>query len=92
MSKPYTDVFNKPLSREDVTLAVRVILQSNQTTAGVLQRKLRWGYGKILRVYELLEDAGVVSPPGSNKMHSLLLRKEPEAINAALRQLKKGTK
>lgn len=91
--KPYTDIFKKPLTSDDVRLAVQVITTSKRRpTSSLLQRRLAWGYGKVLRVYELLEDALVVGPVRSDATRTLLLRTEASAVNAALRQLKKGHK
>lgn len=91
--KPYTDIFKKPLAGDDIRLAVQVIVNAKRRpTSSLLQRRLAWGYGKVLRVYELLEDAGVVGPQRSDATRTLLLRTEASAVNAALRQLKKGQK
>lgn len=91
--KPYTDIFKKPLKSDDVRLAIQVITTSNRRpTSSLLQRRLGWGYGKVLRMYELLEDANVVGPVGRDATRTLLLKKQDAATNAALRQLKKGQK
>lgn len=90
-TKLYTDIFKKPLTADDVTLAVRTIVQSKRRpTSSLLQRRLGWGYGKVLRVYELLEDAEVVSTQRSDATRTLILKTEAMAVNAALRQLRKG--
>ena len=89
--KQYTDVFKKPFTADDVTLAVRTICQAKKRpTSSLLQRRLGWGYGKILHLWELLEDAAVVGPVTSDATRTLYLKNEAAAINAALRQLKKG--
>lgn len=91
--KAYTDVFNKPLASDDVALAVQVITTAKRRpTSSLLQRRLGWGYGKVLRVYELLEDANVVGPQRSDATRTLLLKRQDAATNAALRQLRKGQK
>lgn len=91
--KAYTDIFNKPINKDDVVLAVRVITGYHKNpTASLLQRRLSWGYGKVSRVYELLEDAGVVGLQRSNTTRPLILKDAAQATNAALRQLKKGRK
>ena len=91
--KPYTDVFKKPFTSDDVALAVRTICQAKRRpSSSLLQRRLGWGYGKILHLWELLEDAAVVGPVTSDASRTLYLKNEATAINAALRQLKKGKK
>jgi len=91
--KPYTDIFKKPFTIDDVRLVVQTICQSKRRpSSSLLQRKLGWGYGKVLRIYELLEDAAVVGPVTSDASRTLYLKNESSAVNAALRQLKKGKK
>lgn len=48
------------------------------------------GLRKVLRMYELLEDAQVVGLQQRDASRTLILKNEETAINAALRQLKKG--
>lgn len=87
----YVDIFKKPLKAEDVALACRTICQAKRRpSSSLLQRKLGWGYGKVLRMYELLEDAQVVGLQQRDATRTLILKNEETAINAALRQLKKG--
>lgn len=89
--KPYTDVFKKPLTTDDVSLAVAAICQSKRRpSSSLLQRRLGWGYGKVLHMYELLEDANVVGPVTRDASRTLYLKNQATATNAALRQLKKG--
>lgn len=89
--KEYRDIFGNPLPKAHVAQAARLIVQAKRATTSLLTRRLGWGYGKASRVMELLEDAGVVSlmHPRSNT-RTILLRNEDAAVNAALRQLKKG--
>ena len=90
MAKPYTDLFKVPLSKQDVATAVRVILDKNSAGPSLLQRRLKIGYGKAASIIDLLEDAGVVSLTNGSKPRVVILKTEATAINAALRQLKKG--
>lgn len=90
--KPYRDVFGNPLTKQDVMLAVQTIIETKRATSSLFQRRLRWGYGKILRVYELLEDAGVVGLQRSDATRPIILKDQAQATNAALRQLRKGKK
>lgn len=90
--KRYTDIMGHPLKREDVATSVREMVKAKRTGPTFLQRRISgMGYGKASRIVELLEDAGVVSlMPGGGHPRTLLLKNEDAAINAALRQLKKG--
>lgn len=89
--KPYADVFKKPFTQTDVEQAVAVICQTKRRpSSSLLQRRLGWGYGKILNMYELLEDAKVVGPVTRDASRTLYLKNQASAVNAALRQLKKG--
>lgn len=87
--KAYRDVFGNPLSKAHITAAVRLIVQEKKATTSLLTRRLGFGYGKASRVMELLEDASVVSLMHDSR-RTILLKNESAAINAALRQLKKG--
>lgn len=87
----YTDVFKKPLSRQDVTMATRLAVREKNANTSLLVRRLKWGYGKALATAMLLDDAGVTSPMMRGKRH-IILKDESAAVNAALRQLKKGRK
>ena len=85
----YVDVFKKPLAKEDVATAARLMVREKNTNTSLLTRRLRWGYGKALNIVMLLMDAGVIGPT-MNGRRSLLLKQEDAAVNAALRQLRKG--
>lgn len=87
--KAYRDVFGNPLPKTHVEAAARLIVQTKRATTSLLTRRLGWGYGKAFRTMELLEDAGVVSLM-HNSRRAILLKNEDAAVNAALRQLKKG--
>lgn len=91
MTKPYTDVFNKPLDPPEVMASARAVVQTKKAFAQTLQRKFGFGYGKASIMIELLEDAHVIGPLMSGK-RSIILKTEESAINAAMRQLKKGKK
>lgn len=89
--KVYTDVFKKPLSVDDVRTAAAVMVQSKRPSMYTLQRRMGMGAGKAMVMVRLLEDAGVITE--LTKAHpdrTVILKSEPAAINAALRQLKKG--
>lgn len=87
--KPYRDVFGNPLTKTDVAAATRLIVRNGKASPSLLQRSFKWGYGKAAKITTLLEDAGVVGPV-TDKPRLVILNNEDGAVNAALRQLKKG--
>lgn len=87
--KPYRDVFGNNLTQRDVAAATRLTVQQGKASPSLMQRSFKWGYGKAARITQLLEDAGVVGPLTA-KPRVVILRNEDAAVNAALRQLRKG--
>lgn len=89
--KVYTDVFKKPLSVADVRAAATVIVQSKRPSMYTLQRRLGMGAGKAIVMIRLLEDAGVITElTKAQPDRTVILKGEAAAVNAALRQLRKG--
>lgn len=91
--KIYTDAFKKPITQADVRTAVVIILQKKQADAFMLTRSIKgFGPAKASTVIRLLEDAQVISEQFNSDTtpRVILLKNEDAAINAALRQLKKG--
>lgn len=89
--KPYRDVFGNPLTKQDVKAAVAVVIQQDNPYPANLQRQLRIGYGKAIRLLSVLHHANVITGPDA-KERGVILKNEEQATNAALRQLKKGKK
>jgi DNA segregation ATPase FtsK/SpoIIIE-like protein len=87
--KAYTDLFNQPISKEDVKMAVVVVVRTDNPYPSNLQRRMKIGYAKAARLSKLLFDAGVTTDT-SKTPRSVILKSEVQATNAALRQLKKG--
>lgn len=85
----YTDTFKKPLDKHEVAAVVRQMVAEKRTTTSFITRHFGIGYGKALNMMLMLEDAGIVGPLMSGR-RILILRDPDTAINAALRQLKKG--
>jgi len=84
--KAYTDVFKKPLDKKEVATVVMVVVMQKTTSVVHIQRFVNIGAGKLNKILQLLEDAGVISP----EPRSILLNRVDAATNAAFRQLKKG--
>jgi len=89
--KRYTDVMGKPLTKEDVTHAVALIIRSGEPQPFTLVRGMKIGFGKAVRILSVLHQGNVISGP-ETKPRALILKDEAQAVNAALRQLKKGRK
>ena len=87
--KPYTDIFKKPIKRDEVATATRLVVSSGRVSTSLIQRRMQIGYGKAARIVELLEDAKVVDLM-HNGHRTIILKNEEAAVNAALRQFKKG--
>lgn len=84
--KSYTDVFKKPLDKKEVATVVMVVVMQKTTSVIEVQRYINIGAGKLNKIFQLLEDAGVLS----SAPRSILLNRVDAATNAAFRQLKKG--
>lgn len=84
--KAYTDLLGRKLDKHDVILATSIVVRTKNPYAFNLRRYMRIGFGKTARIIKLLRDAGVVSTT------NVIIRNEDQAINAALRQLRKGRK
>lgn len=92
--KLYTDIFKKPVSVDDVRTATTIFVRTGIVTSEALRRHMRIGYGKASTIIRLLEDAGVITEifTEDTKPRKLILKNEAAAINAALRQLRKGNR
>lgn len=89
MSKPYTDIFGKKLTKAELRLAVQLALRFERPYPAFLQRKLHIGYGKAISLLKVMVDAGVISRKDDGTFN-ILLPNEESAVNATLRQFKKG--
>ena len=56
--------------------AVRVVLNTGQASASVLQRRLRVGYARAARLLDLMEEEGIVGPFLGSKAREILV--DPE--------------
>ncbi len=52
--------------------AVKVVLETGQASASMLQRRLRLGYTRAARLIDQMEDDGVVGPPEGSKPRRIL--------------------
>lgn len=56
--------------------AVRVILESNQASVSILQRRMRLGYTRAARLIDSMESAGIVGPYQGSKPRKILVDKD----------------
>ncbi|MFO8052932.1 MAG: DNA translocase FtsK [Candidatus Omnitrophota bacterium] len=56
--------------------AVRLVLQTNQASASLLQRRMRVGYTRAARLLDLMEQEGIVGPFCGSKARDILVEKE----------------
>ena len=60
--------------------AVRVILESNQASVSILQRRLRLGYTRAARIIDMMEAEGVVGPYQGSKPREILVNRQEEQV------------
>lgn len=88
--KTYRDMFGRKLGKQDVVQAVIHTVRSKNPYPANLARRMGVGFFKAKRLAQLLADANVATPMDAPNRKVLL--NEDAAVNAALRQLKKGSK
>jgi S-DNA-T family DNA segregation ATPase FtsK/SpoIIIE len=49
------------------------VIQHQQGSTSLLQRRLKIGYGRAARIVDQLENAGVVGPPEGSKPRDVLI-------------------
>jgi len=88
--KAYRDMFGRKLTKQDVVQAVIHTVRGKNPYPAFISRRMGIGYFKAQRLARVLADAGVATP--MDAPHRRVLLAEDAAVNAALRQLKKGNK
>jgi S-DNA-T family DNA segregation ATPase FtsK/SpoIIIE len=56
--------------------AVRVVIETNQASVTILQRRLRLGYGRAARLVDMMEQNGIVGPYAGSKGRDILIDRE----------------
>lgn len=56
--------------------AVRVIMESNQASVSILQRRLRLGYTRAARIIDMMEQEGLIGPFEGSKPRRILVDRE----------------
>ncbi len=56
--------------------AVKVVVETNQASVSILQRRLRLGYTRAARLIDMMEQAGIVGPYVGSKARDILVDRE----------------
>lgn len=56
--------------------AVRVVVETNQASVSILQRRLRLGYSRAARLIDIMEQSGIVGPYAGSKARDILVDRE----------------
>lgn len=56
--------------------AVRIVMESNQASASILQRRLRLGYTRAARIIDMMEAEGLVGPFEGSKPRKIIVDRE----------------
>jgi len=66
--------------------AARIVVQHQQGSASLLQRKLKLGYNRAGRIIDQLEAAGIVGPFEGSKARDVMI-KDPQSLEEKLKEL-----
>jgi len=89
--KGYTALIKKPLTKNEVRQAVLITISTGYVDAVTLSRKMQIGFGKADQLAKLMYSSGIIVD-STMRGTVVILKGEPQALNAAYRQLKKGKK
>jgi S-DNA-T family DNA segregation ATPase FtsK/SpoIIIE len=70
--------------------AVRVIMESNQASVSILQRRMRLGYTRAARIIDMMEQEGLIGPFEGSKPRKILVDREPWLKGGALEAGQEG--
>lgn len=56
--------------------AAKIVIEANQASTSLIQRKLRIGYNRAARIVEQLEEKGIISKRDGSKPRNILVTKE----------------
>jgi S-DNA-T family DNA segregation ATPase FtsK/SpoIIIE len=65
--------------------AVRVIIETNQASVSILQRRMRLGYTRAARIIDMMEQDGIVGPYEGSKPRRLLVDRDEWLKNDTLK-------
>ena len=66
--------------------AVRIIMESNQASVSILQRRLRLGYTRAARIIDTMEQEGMVGPFEGSKPRKILIDRDAWLKNTVAQQ------
>lgn len=89
--KGYTALIKKPLTKTEVRQAVLITISTGYADAVSFSRKMGIGFGKADQLAKLMYDAGIIVD-STVRGTVVILKGEPQALNAAYRQLRKVKK
>jgi hypothetical protein len=89
--KAYKALLQKPLTKNEVRQAVLITINSGYADAISFSRKMQIGFGKADKLAKLMYAAGIIVD-STMRGTVVILKNEPQALNAAYRQLNKGKK
>lgn len=89
--KGYSALVKKPLTKNEVRQAVSVTLSTGYVDAVILSRRLQIGFGKADKLAKLMYSAGIIVD-STMRGTVVVLKDEPQALNAAFRQFNKERK
>ncbi len=61
--------------------AVRLVIETNQASVSILQRRMRLGYTRAARLIDMMEQEGIVGPYCGSKPRELLVNREEWLMN-----------
>ena len=64
--------------------AVKVVIETNQASVTILQRRLRLGYGRAARLIDMMEQQGIVGPYVGSKARDILIDREKWLLENAI--------
>jgi S-DNA-T family DNA segregation ATPase FtsK/SpoIIIE len=56
--------------------AVQLVIETNQASVSILQRRMRLGYTRAARLIDMMEQAGIVGPYCGSKPREILIDRE----------------
>ena len=56
--------------------ALRLIIETNQASVSILQRRMRLGYTRAARLIDIMEQNGIVGPYCGSKPRDILVNRE----------------
>ena len=74
--QPSSGVANMDEKDEMYDEAVRVVVETNQASVTILQRRLRLGYSRAARLIDMMEQNGLVGPYAGSKGRDILVDRE----------------